>query len=1039
MIKKHFISVLLSFCIITGTTAPVFANVNDSTVMEDKIIFDLTDKQSGDNYFALRNNATSGFFDSRQSEQAWKTENAESFGGKGVAVAWDKMDDYGLWNHAGYPGDPDSNSRSPLNAKYKGVPSDGAYIWDANALSDGLWTDAAKVMSPRRNRILLAIAKHTDFDINNYSSINLSLYSAKKTEERIRLTLLGPNTSSQNVEKFYYDFYLDWENSWKIIEIPTTNLIAKSGYSLSDKNTNKVTNFYLENRGLPPTNSYNARVDNEARVLISKMVMTNSPSTLSIIDLTSYTNASNGAGEFAFAANYHSSGFYNTRTAEQAWEISNTKKYNNKGFSLVWDHMNDYGLYNHTGPSGKNDSSEVAFSDAQEPSHGSYVNTMEAVSDGMWIPVKNSSTQKYARVVRTARRNTVHLSPHRYNDVYYSQNKDKGKGKDFDLENYEFINLIMYSEKRTDENIRLSLIDTKKVGDSFNETVKFTYTFKINWEDCWKIISIPVSKLTPTGASYNTSNNDTNSVTRFSLENRGTLDIDFPKVDNENKLYLSKVYMSKNIGDGINVYEDDKIDVSLSSDEYTISGDKIHGYGDMTVKDIKAATRKGEKVIIKVCNQDGTTADDNAICKEGMYIESRTESGSQIKKYYLGVSSLEIHDIEYKVNDTILDGHFIKGTVKASVNIDAYKPADASLVVAYYKDNTLSSISINEKTGILGVGQKLETTLEGIDETVDATVKIMLLDTMSGIKPLKNSIELTPLQSGDMSLITKTYPGFVQKAVTLSYDDGADSDVTFINDYLNKYGLKATFNIQTNWFDNKNENQINEYISRYDGHEIANHTNSHPEWGSVSTEGTVGSAEETRAEMKIAQDKILLYSKTVPKGGAWSFDGPCSLTYYEDALKGLEELGIKYIRRSGGSGRYELPENWLKLKSTCHHDAMASYSKDYIDLVPPRSLDTREALKMFYVWGHSWEFVPGNKGKVKWNDLEGLLKPFADKTKYWQATNIDLCEYVQAMDKAEIDTVNCTIFNPTNIDLYFEGAGQKIIVKAGESAKIFEN
>ena len=40
------------------------------------------------------------------------------------------------------------------------------------------------------------------------------------------------------------------------------------------------------------------------------------------------------------------------------------------------------------------------------------------------------------------------------------------------------------------------------------------------------------------------------------------------------------------------------------------------------------------------------------------------------------------------------------------------------------------------------------------------------------------------------------FPGFLKKALTLSYDDGVDTDIKMI-DILNRHGIKATFNLNT--------------------------------------------------------------------------------------------------------------------------------------------------------------------------------------------------------------------------------------------------
>ena len=44
------------------------------------------------------------------------------------------------------------------------------------------------------------------------------------------------------------------------------------------------------------------------------------------------------------------------------------------------------------------------------------------------------------------------------------------------------------------------------------------------------------------------------------------------------------------------------------------------------------------------------------------------------------------------------------------------------------------------------------------------------------------------------------FPGGKQKALTLSYDDGVQQDIRFI-EILDKYGIKCTFNINSYSFE----------------------------------------------------------------------------------------------------------------------------------------------------------------------------------------------------------------------------------------------
>lgn len=65
--------------------------------------------------------------------------------------------------------------------------------------------------------------------------------------------------------------------------------------------------------------------------------------------------------------------------------------------------------------------------------------------------------------------------------------------------------------------------------------------------------------------------------------------------------------------------------------------------------------------------------------------------------------------------------------------------------------------------------------------------------------------------------------GWKQGAITYSFDDGCQGQITTAIPTLNKYGLKATFNLVTSWTSDWNSFRQ----AAQNGHEIASHTVSH--------------------------------------------------------------------------------------------------------------------------------------------------------------------------------------------------------------------
>ena len=113
-------------------------------------------------------------------------------------------------------------------------------------------------------------------------------------------------------------------------------------------------------------------------------------------------------------------------------------------------------------------------------------------------------------------------------------------------------------------------------------------------------------------------------------------------------------------------------------------------------------------------------------------------------------------------------------------------------------------------------------------------------------------------------MIKKLYPGGKEKAFNMTYDDGIVQDIEFI-EMLNKYGIKATFNLNSGlmfqefaWF-----HDCGMVVKRlsperakdlYEGHEIASHTLSHPYMDSLSAEQILHEMVEDRDNLETMFD-----------------------------------------------------------------------------------------------------------------------------------------------------------------------------------------
>ena len=214
-----------------------------------------------------------------------------------------------------------------------------------------------------------------------------------------------------------------------------------------------------------------------------------------------------------------------------------------------------------------------------------------------------------------------------------------------------------------------------------------------------------------------------------------------------------------------------------------------------------------------------------------------------------------------------------------------------------------------------------------------------------------------------------------KKAVTFSYDDGVEQDLHLL-EILNKYGLKATFNLNTgldnqsdSWFYKDLEvKRLNllQQANAYHGHEIAVHTLTHPDLCELT---------DAELEREVLGDKnnIQKIFHQYSVGMAYPY-GNCS----EQIIQKLREYGFLYARGVQSSYNFDVQSELLAFQPTCHHDDEKLFE------LAERFLNTQtEEPQIFYVWGHSYEFG----GNHNWDRFEELCKLISGKPDIFYGTN----------------------------------------------------
>jgi hypothetical protein len=97
-------------------------------------------------------------------------------------------------------------------------------------------------------------------------------------------------------------------------------------------------------------------------------------------------------------------------------------------------------------------------------------------------------------------------------------------------------------------------------------------------------------------------------------------------------------------------------------------------------------------------------------------------------------------------------------------------------------------------------------------------------------------------------------------------------------------------------------------------------------------------------------------------------------------------------------------------------------------LAPPKKTFLRTGPRLFYLWGHSYEFDDNND----WDRIEKFLEKIGNREDIYYATNIEIYRYIKAYEALVFGVDMKSVYNPTAIDVYLDVWGKQVIAKAGE-------
>lgn len=220
------------------------------------------------------------------------------------------------------------------------------------------------------------------------------------------------------------------------------------------------------------------------------------------------------------------------------------------------------------------------------------------------------------------------------------------------------------------------------------------------------------------------------------------------------------------------------------------------------------------------------------------------------------------------------------------------------------------------------------------------------------------------------------------KAITFSYDDGVTQDIRLI-ELLNKYGLKSTFNLNSNLLGTQNilirENQRiahykihpSDVKSVYEGHEVAVHTLTHP---------LLPKLDDAEIIRQVEQDRLNLSDLVGYEVVGMAY--PCGgINNDERTAKIIRtQTGVKYSRTITCNNQFDIQANLYRFDPSAFHldfENLMKLGQAFVELTPSTP-------QIFYIWGHAYEmdFAPDY-----WIKLEEFFKLISNKDDIFYGTN----------------------------------------------------
>ena len=271
------------------------------------------------------------------------------------------------------------------------------------------------------------------------------------------------------------------------------------------------------------------------------------------------------------------------------------------------------------------------------------------------------------------------------------------------------------------------------------------------------------------------------------------------------------------------------------------------------------------------------------------------------------------------------------------------------------------------------------------------------------------------------------FPGGLSHALTLSYDDGVETDRRLI-EIMRENGLKGTFNLNSARYAPEGTvypaGTIHRRMPRSacldlyrdSGMEVALHGAHHVFMASLPREAM---REEIASDRRALEEDF----GTLVRGAAYPFGD-----YNNDVVEALRDCGVAYCRTTVSTERFDLPTDWLRLPATCHHNnpRLTELSEEFL------REEYWERPRLFYLWGHSYEFDE----KQNWEVIENFARRMGNRDDIWYATNIEIYDYVEAFRNLRFSLNGKIVNNPTAETVWFLFGNKTISIAPKETIRL---